>query len=572
MRKGKIAIGSKIALLLILLFNSNILKANTEDVDRFASIARDFIGKEVTLCSLSTKAKLKSNQSSINDGGYRVFNAADGNGFVVVSTDSNMPEIIAYSYTSSINVDKLPAGFVDYLNDYTSIANAVREGEMESLAARRYADAVPVVGPLCSSQWGQEAPFNNDCPKANSKQCLTGCVATAMAQIMYYYKWPIVGRGQKSYASGIDGVGIIGTNFAEHEYAWDAMRNTTAENLESEESAAAVAQLCYDCGIGSRMNYGTSGSGTHDDNAMEALYRYFGYKASTIKLEYRECYSDDEAWAHVLRKELDNKRPILYGGYGTSGGHEFVVDGYDSNGYFHVNWGWDGSADGYFMISALKPNLSNNFSEGNSIVIGIMPDSTRTDFFGFQTRAYMLEPPTISATSSALGGTFMFSYHSFYNRSLNSKMWTMGAGLFNANGELIQVLNGKRASGKEQFISGYGYTSYVVPCTLPKVLEDGGYTIRAITQENGYDDWVLPHMVGGSQLNAIPISVEDGKVYFNKQSTAIEGISTKPTSIIKEEYFDLQGRRLSTPLVGSLYINKVYFSDGTSVSKKVFAE
>lgn len=560
-------ISSKVTLLLISLFNTFTLKAYTEDVDRFASIARNFIGKEVTICSLSTKSKLKSNQSSIDDGGYRIFNAADGKGFVVVSTDNNMPEIIAYSYSSSINVDKLPAGFVDYLNDYTSIANAVREGDVEPLAARRYADAVPVVGPLCSSQWGQEAPFYNDCPKVNSKQCVTGCVATAMAQIMYYYKWPVVGRGQKSYASGIDGVGVIGTNFAEHEYAWDAMRNTAAENLKSDESSAAVAQLCYDCGIASRMKYGTSGSGTHDDNAMEALYRYFGYKASTIKLEYRECYPDDEAWASVLRRELDNKRPVLYGGYGTSGGHEFVVDGYDSNGYFHVNWGWDGSADGYFLISALKPNLSYNFSEGNSIVIGIMPDTTRTDFFGFQTRAYMMEPPTISVASSALGGTFMFTYHSFYNRSQNSKMWTMGAGLFNANGELLQVLNGKRSNVKEQFISGYGYTSYVVTCTLPKVLEDGGYTIRAITRENGYDDWVLPHMVGGSQLNSIPISVENGKVYFNKQSTAIEGISTKPASIIKKEYYDLQGRRVTKPSANSLLIYKEYYSDGTSSSK-----
>lgn len=564
MKKGNITLA------VLLLFFSLSLKAYTDDLDRLASVARNFIGEDVTLFSFTTKAKQKSTSSSIADAGYRVFNATNGKGFVIVSTDSNMPEIIAYSNSSSINVDKLPAGFVDYLNDYTSIANAVRKGEMEPLSARRYAEAVPVIGPLCSSQWGQGAPFYNDCPKANSKPCVTGCVATAMAQIMYYYKWPVVGRGQKSYASEIDGVGIIGSNFAEHEYAWDAMRNTAAENLESEESSAAVAQLCYDCGIASRMNYGTSGSGTHDDNAMEALYRYFGYKASTIRLEYRECYSNDESWARVLRKELDNKRPVLYGGYGTSGGHEFVIDGYDSNGYFHVNWGWDGSADGYFLISALKPNLSNNFSEGNSVVIGIMPDSTRTDFFGFQTRAYMVEPPTISVASSSLGGSFMFTYHTFYNRSLNSKMWTMGAGLFDANGEFIQVLNGKRANGKEQFISGYGYTSYIVQCTLPKTLDDGDYTIRAVTKENGFEDWVLPHMVGGSQLNAIPISVEDGKVYFNKVSSSIQYIDEEPAVIVKEEYFDLHGRPLSVPPTCSIYINKVSYSDGTSVSKKIF--
>ncbi|GAH70824.1 unnamed protein product, partial [marine sediment metagenome] len=216
------------------------------------------------------------------------------------------------------------------------------------------------VSPLLTTQWNQAPYVNAKCPYDDSYQELTvtGCPATAMAQIMKYWEYPAKGFGFHSYQH--DKYGTLSANFGSTYYDWDAMPNTISSSND------AIATLMYHCGVAVEMNYNVSsegGSGSYvikdalgrysDNQTVEnALPTYFSYD-STIEGLYRIDYSDDD-WKAILKAELDASRPIQYAGYGQ-GGHTFVCDGYDENDYFHMNWGWGGYYDGYFLLDALTP-------------------------------------------------------------------------------------------------------------------------------------------------------------------------------------------------------------------------
>lgn len=552
-------------------FSMNLV-AEPVGVNRASVIARNFAGKDVCLCGMGQNAKSRINATPMDEA-FHIFNSADGNGFVIVSGESEMPEIVAYSFSSSIDMDKAPQGFFDYLNAYTELVESVRNGETVDFQARRRSEAKEVK-PLCKTQWGQDAPYNTLCPKINGETCPAGCVATAMAQIMHYYSWPKVGRGIRTYDSGISGVGLLSSNFAEHEYKWDAMKLTTSENLASEEASALVAQLCFDCGVGARMDYGLDGSAANDDYAMEAFFTYLGYKGSTIHMDYRQCYQTVEDWEDLICSELDAGRPVLYAGYTIDDdGHEFLVDGYDCDRKFHVNWGWDGSADGYFSISILKPSKSLVFSQYNTVIAGIEPDYSGKDFFRAQSRVYMRDVPTVAQESVKQGSVFVVKYADFYNVCINARTWYIGAGIFDKDENLVKVINARVANNKEQLFPDYGIRTYDVACIIPKALDDGEYVIKAVFREDGYDDWLLPYMYGGAHLNALPVVVENGTAYFKPLSSGIEYVNANDNKEISQtEYYDLQGRRVMTPSAGSLYIYKVYYSDQSSTSKVVLAK
>lgn len=561
-----------ILLLSILLSFSFILNAQAGPVDanRASEIARSFVGKDIIPCEMGSNAKIRIKAASDYQP-FHIFNAIDGNGFVIVSGESEMPEIVAYSFSSSIDLENAPLAFCDYLNQYSDMVSAVRNGTATLSLSKHKAEACPVVGPLCKSQWGQDIPYNSLCPKIGGKSCVVGCVATAMSQIMYYYEWPKVGRGSRTYDSGIEGVGLLSSVFSDHKYDWDVMKPTTLENYSSEEASAAVAQLCYDCGVGARMEYGLEGSGTHDDYAMEALFTYFGYKGSSLHKEFRECYATPEDWEAMICTELNGGRPVLMTGYNGDGGHEFIIDGYDSNNFFHVNWGWDGLADGYFSMSLLNPFPDEYYNESNSAIVGIEPDYSGNDHARAQSRVYMQMPPTISKESVSLGVAFSVTCSRFYNVNINARTWNVGGALYDSDGNFVKIINLRIESNEEQLYPGYGYESYNVICILPKQLQEGAYTIRMLFREKGYEDWLFPHMVGGAHLNSIPILVEGGTAYFNKVPTGVENLHSDSRVPVRTAYFDLQGRKLDSSEApnSKVIIYKEYFEDGTSRNKKV---
>lgn len=292
---------------------------------------------------------------------YRIFNAGT-QGFVVVAGDDILTPVLAYSITSAYGGVQLPINAAKWFEFYKEeIADALANGVQASahvaaawgglVAGAPPAGGERSVNPLCTTTWNQPPPYNTLCPGGS----VTGCVATAMAQVMKYHNHPAQGAGFHSYNA--PNYGTLSANFGATTYQWGSMPNAISTNNN------AIATLMYHCGVSVDMQYSTTSSGawvlethspTTDHNAQYALRTYFGY-GNDIQGVYRDNNSLTQ-WNNLLKAELDAGRPIIYAGFGQGGGHCFVCDGYDNNSFFHFNWGWGGAYDGFFAMDALNPD------------------------------------------------------------------------------------------------------------------------------------------------------------------------------------------------------------------------
>ncbi len=311
---------------------------------------------------------------------YYVFNVSN-DGFIIVSAEDFTLPILGYSDENEFDKDNIPVNMYDILADYRTevqyaqkrglIADAeiikAREDQLNNVAQYR-SSVAPLLGAI---KWNQSPYYNDLCPVYNSygNRCPVGCVATAMAQIMKYWGYPSRGQGSHSYNSSY---GTLSANF-DVEYDWASMPEAVLTSPNSE-----CAKISYHCAVSVNMGFSPSGSGAYQTEVPNALVTYFKYR-NTAQNANRSSYSATN-WANLVKSELDANRPVQYAGHGTGGGHSFVCDGYNSNGYFHFNWGWGGMSDGYFLLNALNPGSlgtgggSGGFNSYQTIVIGIQPD------------------------------------------------------------------------------------------------------------------------------------------------------------------------------------------------------
>ena len=319
------------------------------------------------------------------DAAAYLFQVGEDGGFVLVSAQENSGTVLAYSDEGHIDVDNIPDNMQVWLQHYAEeIAWASTHSDLDAIATRPVGTASSSIDPLLGETvWNQDSPFNDGCPvDYNGKRCVTGCVATATAQIMYYWKTPTVGTGSHSYTwtMGNGSQKTLSVNFSNSTYDWGNMKPSYNAGYSTQQGQA-VAKLMYDVGVASDMQYGSSSSGTSVQAAARALISYFGYDASMRMI--RPEYTGNRAFADQVLAELQAKRPVLIGGSTRNNeGHAFVCDGYDGNGYFHINWGWGGMQNGFFALSALDPEKQGiggaASGEGFSVnvrgVLGIMPD------------------------------------------------------------------------------------------------------------------------------------------------------------------------------------------------------
>lgn len=536
-------------------------------------------GKRIAVSSVKTNAdmafctegSLAKNRAGSAPAFY-VCTAEQGRGFAIVSGEDAFPEIIAYSHEGTFDISDLNPGAKAYLENFANLVADVRMGKCDAPLLAAQDEAVPVVEPLIKTQWTQEYPFNVYCPKDGTKNSLVGCVATAFAQIMKYWEWPKVGKSKLSHTCSLPGYGKIEIDFSKSEYNWKAMPNTKAEIMNNEEAKDAVGKLCYECGVATRMEYSASGSGTQDCYSMQALYSYMRYKASTMTWHRRECFSSQEEWDKVWKREIDAGRPLLYAAVDEhSGGHAFILDGYDSNGYAHFNWGWGGKSDGYYSTILMNPP-GYSFTEGLRMITGIQPDYEDEDTTPKQWRAYLEEAPRVTAPGATkLGAVKMFNMPVFYNLCPFYCAWEVGVCLYDKAGQFIA--NVKKAdiiNGDEIMVPPYRGMSVLPQIVLPADLQDGDYTLRAAFKLKDYEEWEMPYVVGGDELNSIPVMIEDGLAYFNQVSSSIRDAEDYVSrGVVSSGLFDLQGRKLVTPSKGSVVIKRTTLSDGTVESKKV---
>ena len=349
-----------------------------------------------------TKARKQGSKGEItlSQESYYVFPNANSKGFTIVSGDDRLPEIVGYSRQGSYDENNLPEGFVSFMKAYQNLYNRVNLGDAEALKnlaeikawrnkKNASAETSSALAPLLGNiEWDQTSPYNNMCPRYDSVHvAATGCVATAMAQVMAYYKYPKQLKADiPGYVNRWNGIPMEIPTITQEEgiYDWDNMLpKYNKEANATQQQKDAVAKLMYHCGAAVQMNYGPeSGAAV----SSSKLAKYFGYDADLMMDLNRSTFSLDK-WMQIIDTELAAGRPVLYGGQASDGGHQFICDGKDGEGLYHINWGWSGSQNGYFDLSLLNPEKggtgSGNSTEGYnrlcSMTIGIAPDNGVVD-------------------------------------------------------------------------------------------------------------------------------------------------------------------------------------------------
>ena len=429
----------KLSLGLIALLVSITLFAERVSREDAALVANHFMNvvSPNTNVRMAAPAKKMVLKTTAEENMYYLYENEDGEGWVIIAANDAVMPILAYSETGHFRTDNMPSNVRAWMGKYNDFiqqieADGVAAGEetaalwnalrKSSRKATDYGNVI--VGPLVKTAWDQDDPYWNLCPSTGSgtriSRAYTGCVATAMAQVMKYWEWPKQGKGSLTYqpldpnsdaGAKSKRYGELSADFGATTYAWESMRNKYKGSATiTETQKTAVATLMYHCGVATQMRYGNAadgGSGTMTVNygdpswgltdtgeggcAENALPNFFRYKKPTGYM--RDGYSywgttyykkwTEADWTAMLKAELDKKHPIMYGGEGSGGGHSFVCDGYTDKDYFHFNWGWSGDNDGYYLLSNLTPGSggagggSYSFSQNQDVIIGIEPDYTQ---------------------------------------------------------------------------------------------------------------------------------------------------------------------------------------------------
>ena len=273
---------------------------------------------------------------------YYIFNVGNNDGFVVISGDDRTDAVLGYSTSGEFDEATIPDNMRAWLQGYADQINSTR-------SYTRVLDSVDLhdpIKPLLTTKWGQDEPYNNKCPENNDSLCATGCAATALAQVLNYYRYPKDLPAIKGYTTTTNKI-IVDSRPEIKDFNWDALKATYSKEDDDEN----IATLMLYCGQSMKMDYRPQSSSADDYMAAVALCNVFNY--ASAENAWRSQYSA-KGWDELIYRELSNKNPVLYCGDSSGGAHTFVCDGYDGYGYYHINWGWEGDKDSYFLLSALN--------------------------------------------------------------------------------------------------------------------------------------------------------------------------------------------------------------------------
>lgn len=416
---------------------------------------------------------------------YYVFNNGDNDGFVIVSGDDRTTQVLGYSTTGSFSMADAPENVRAWLESYaTAIANLDNMGVTEPMSGRRRIPSSTKVPTLMKTKWDQTEPYNDNCVFSGSSMA-TGCVATAMAQVLYYHRAESVTQIQAdipSYTSASYGFSVSGFS-AGTAIDWDNML-TTYTSTSTAEQKAAVAQLMRLCGTAVKMDYGPQ-SGAFTFDVAGAMRKYFGYASTTTYVE-RKDYTSAE-WEKLIFDEVASNRPVVYGGESTGGGHSFVIDGYDGNGLFSINWGWGGNSNGYFVLDICNPGdnsgvgastTTDGYSMKQDAIIGAVPAQ------GGETSAVCLSAEITDTQYNYVGVTF-------FNVTGNTGTFEMGIAYLDASGNPVLIGSSEERTLQSYTISNNGSGASHGNYFQVTGLSAGTYTIVPVSRVKGSDTWVI---------------------------------------------------------------------------------
>ena len=426
----------KYIVLTMMLVLSVVAGAESITRQQAEQLARQFITKQGMYGALSqaephqarARALLKG---SSQDGCYYVFNIGTNEGFVIVSGDDRTPAVLGYSDKGSFDMDRLPSNVAAWLEGYADQIRYLRKkasaeptapvsvrSDAPLMTMTRAPWAVkkeprPAISPMITSKWDQFSPFNDLCPVVDGQHCVTGCIATALAQIMYYHKWPQAATteipGYTVKGKSVSYPGLPATTFN-----WAAMTDNPATGTPAGD---AVAKLMQYCAFGCKADFGIDNTSIYNNEPENALKNYFGY-GSGVKYVERGIYKDDD-WEELIYTELAAQRPVIYTGQSYIAeldgyaGHAFVVHGY-KDGYYAVNWGWGQSVtvDGYYKLDALDPadlgvgGGGGAYDTGQTAIVGISKDDVTPYQVVDENVALTMKDLTVDDTEYELMGNY----------------------------------------------------------------------------------------------------------------------------------------------------------------------
>jgi len=455
----------RLLFILVVLLPLSTLWAAPVDKDQAMSKAREFYssrGKSSVSGRLKQVARAADVSVTLENDCFYVFTAGADNGFVIISGDDRTEPVLGYADSGTFSVEDMPSNMKSWLDEY---ARQIRFLQQSASAPSHVAKIPthPAIDPLVTTKWDQGYPYNKLCPvffdEEKYGRTVTGCGATAMAQLMKYHQHPAkTTKTIPGYKCETDRSDFLGTSSPSY-LSVPAQSVTTLDwgnmlnKYVGKETAAqedAVAKLMLLCGASSGMDYGIDelGSSSYSLNTYKALIDYMDYDKS-MQFILRDAYSATN-WDAIIYDEMAASRPIFYSGQSTNGGHAFVIDGYDGNGYYHVNWGWSGMHNGFFLLDVLTPGDDSGIGAGEggynfsqSAIIGIKPNEG-----GTMTENSNLFVYNIDYVNSATYSRTSTDDH-FKNVRITARFWNnigyentfdLGIGTYSADGTLLDGL------------------------------------------------------------------------------------------------------------------------------------
>ena len=553
----------QLLLILGLMFTASIFAAPvTKDAAKknVMSFLKSKNGGKILATAGMKQAELTAVDYEVSGDAFYVFNFANNGGFVIAAGDDRVSPILGYSYEGSFDPQNVPVNMENWLKFYTKQINAVQASNIEMPvmhmsdgSKKPYRHTIPM---LMTTKWNQTAPYYNDTPKypGDYEHRPTGCVATAMAQVVYYHKWP---QGETKAVPAyefVDDPGLGGDGQTKKvdalpatTFDWDNMLDEYGYNAD-QKSKKAVAELMRYCGQIVNMGYHPWASGAYTFDIARGLRTYFGYDKGAKYIEH-SGYTESQ-WEEIVYNELVNNRPVLYSGAAEAGGHQFVCDGYE-NEYFHFNWGWGGVSDGYFKLNVLNPNQEGvvggndmDFSQDQSIVIGV-----QAPIEGSKHPTEAVRIGSVKLTKNFDGklkknnvGRVTIYLKALLGINLEqNEAAEVGFGLFNGNDELLEV-----TKTEQKWMQPGGYENWKVlqyslsvgSKTKDVIANDGTYYLRPIIKFNNEDYKMMENaenvylelQVNGMEVQVTPYPV----AYATFSDERIEGtVYTQARTSIK---------------------------------------
>ena len=499
----------RLSILIILVFLTLTVMANPITQRQALEKAKAFAKLHMKIQNGNLNLAYRTHQDT-DKGNIYIYNIGVDNGYVVVSGDDRTENILGYVDQGTFEYDKMPENMMVWLKNYEKCLDNLDFQKYQPRLASYH--PTTVIEPMITTKWGQRVPYNSRCPKVYGIVTPTGCTATALAQVMRYHAFPTDScQSIPEYTTSSSKINM--PELAPTKFDWENMPDEITSD-SPQEYIDAIAELMLYCGQAHNMNYMSSGSGAYSYLIPERLPMYFGY-ANTMHYVYRKSYTEQE-WDSLLIKELVNNRPIIYTAYNNIElGHTFICDGYDGNGMYHINWGWNGVGNGYFRISeafSTDENLSDHvknyhLSINQTAILGLKPSGedeyvAPTELLNAFSRPSLKNGVQYERATQSSDFTDITIKQWFSNTTgLATATYTYGMAICDDNNQVVKVLGSKSAKVDPQNPTKNYYE--LLNASFGKGMADGHYTIKAVYKRNS--KW---RVMGGTDNNYIDMVID----------------------------------------------------------------